>query len=71
MTTDDLARTKTEFLVSLTAVDKDLSKTVYTHHSYLYNEVAPGMRFHDIMERTGDATPAVDPKRIHELEPVK
>jgi inward rectifier potassium channel len=66
----DLAAANAEFLVTITAIDQDLSKKVYARHSYLFNEIAVGSKFSNIFEQTADGTVTVDPKRIHEIEPV-
>ncbi len=66
----DLAERNAEFLISLTAVDQDLSKTVYVRSSYVYSEVLEQARFKRILEKTADGTVVVDPKRISEIEKV-
>lgn len=70
LTAEELARRSPEFLIAISAVDQDLSKTVYTRHSYVAKEIEFGARFTNIFERTDDGTIVVDPKRIHEIEKV-
>jgi inward rectifier potassium channel len=67
---EELVRRSPEFLVAISAVDQDLSKTVYSRHSYIASEVEVGSRFANILERMDDGTVIVDPKRIHEIEKV-
>jgi inward rectifier potassium channel len=66
----DLADRNAEFLISLTAVDQDLSKTIYLRSSYVYKEVLEQVKFKRILEKTADGTVVVDPKRISEIEKV-
>lgn len=66
----ELAKANAEFIVTITAVDQDLSKTVYTRTSYRYNEVVFNARFVNIIEHTSNGTVVVDPKRIGEIEKV-
>ncbi len=67
-TAEDLAAAKAEFLVSVVAVDQDLSKKVYARFSYLYDEVMFGYKFSSILEHEKGGSVIVDPKRIHEIE---
>ncbi len=64
----DLSKANAEFVVSVTAVDQDLSKMVYTRTSYRFNEVVMNARFSNIIEHNAQGTVVVDPKRIHEIE---
>jgi inward rectifier potassium channel len=70
MTADDLEKAHAEFIITIIATDQDLSKKVYVRHSYLYDEIVVGAKFKDVFERTADGTVVIDPKRIHEIEPV-
>ena len=69
-TQHDLKNAHAEFLVSITAIDQDLSKTVYTRTSYRYDEVAVGVKFKKIIEVDYTGTVVVDPKRVSEIEKV-
>lgn len=69
-TMQDLAAGRAEILVSIVAVDQDLSKKVYARFSYVYSEVAFGYKFTNILEHASDGSVIVDPKRIHEIEAV-
>lgn len=68
----DLAKANPEFLLTITAVDQDLSRTVYARASYLFNagEVALNAKFKNILEHQPDGTIVVDPKRISEMEKI-
>lgn len=67
---DDIQKAQAEFVIGISATDPDLSKRVYARHSYIANEIASGVRFTNILERTGDGTVVIDPARIHEIEKV-
>jgi inward rectifier potassium channel len=67
---EQLAARSPEFLVSISAIDQDLSKTVYARHSYISSEIEVNAKFTNIFERMEDGTIVVDPKRIHEIESV-
>jgi inward rectifier potassium channel len=68
LTAEELAKRSPEFLVAISAIDQDLSKTVYARHSYIAKEVEVGAKFANIFERMDDGTIIVDPKRIHEID---
>jgi inward rectifier potassium channel len=70
MSQDEFIKSQPEFVVSLTAVDEDLSKQVYVRHSYLGSEVVFGKKFKSILEHDAKGNLFVDPSRIHELEKV-
>lgn len=65
----DLEKDDAEFVISITAVDPDLSKTVYSRRSYKDGEIIEG-KFAYILERDKDGTVVVDPNRISELEKI-
>ena len=67
---EELQQRRAEFLIAISAVDQDLSKTVYIRHSYIPEEMVFGARFANILERTQDGTIVVDPERIHEIEKI-
>ena len=66
-TIEDLYKQQAEFVVNITAVDPDLSKTVYSRRSYKDGEIVRG-KFVNIIERDKDGTVTVDPARLSELE---
>jgi inward rectifier potassium channel len=68
-TLEDLTKADAEFVVNITAVDPDLSKTVYVRKSYKDGEIMEG-KFAYIIERDQSGTVVVDPKRISEVEKV-
>ena len=70
MTLEDLARTEAEFLIYITAIDKDLSKKVYARFSYLYNEIIIGAQFAPMIEQTSNGTVIADTNRIHRIEKI-
>ncbi len=70
LTAADLKKREAEFLVNISATDEDLSKTVYARSSYLYDEVAVGAKFVNILENDANGAVVVDPKRIGEIEKV-
>jgi inward rectifier potassium channel len=69
MSLDDILKADAEFVVNITAVDPDLSKTVYARRSYKDGEIMQG-KFTYILERDNDGTVVVDPARISEVEKV-
>ena len=70
MTREDLKKADAEFLIGITAIDQDLSKTVYVRSSYRSDEVLTQTKFANILEHTQDGTVVVDPARIGEVEKV-
>jgi inward rectifier potassium channel len=71
LSTKDFISREPEFLVSISAVDQDLSKTVYARQSYVANEVMCGARFVNILEQNKEGTVFIDPARINEIEEVR
>ena len=67
LTLKDLEKKNAEFLLSITAVDQDLSKTVYARSSYKAEDMVEG-KFVNIIERDSSGTVVVDPARIGEIE---
>ena len=57
---EDLKKMQAEFLISITAKDQELSKTVYARSSYTANEVESGVKFTNIIERDEKGTVVVD-----------
>jgi inward rectifier potassium channel len=70
LSSEEFVRREPEFLVSISAVDQDLSKTVYARQSYVADEVICGARFVNILEQNKEGTIFIDPARIHEIEDV-
>jgi len=69
-TEDDYRESEAEFVVRLTAWDETSSQTVHVRSSYRWDEVACGMRFVNIIDRSGDdGIIRVDVKRLSEIEP--
>jgi inward rectifier potassium channel len=69
MSLEQLLKADAEFVVNITAVDPDLSKTVYARRSYKDGEIMEG-KFAYILERDNDGTVVVDPARISEVDKV-
>jgi inward rectifier potassium channel len=69
-TYQDLKNAKAEVVVNVTAVDRDLSKTVYVRSSYSGDEIVFGVKFVNIIERDAQDTVVVDPQRVGEIEKV-
>jgi inward rectifier potassium channel len=70
LTIEDLERRKAEFLIAISAVDQELSRTVYVRHSYIPKEIMSGVKFANILENAKDGTIFMDPARIDEIENV-
>ena len=68
LTAQDLEKRHAEFILAIKGIDQDLSKTIYSRMSYLYNEVKFGVKFKSIIEHDQAGTVVVDPKRISETE---
>lgn len=68
LSAEEFANRSPEFIIGISAIDQDLSKTIYARHSYIAKEVEVGSRFANIFERMDDGTLVVDPRRIHETE---
>jgi inward rectifier potassium channel len=70
MTGEDFLQTGVEFVVNVSAIDQDLSKTVYTRTSYVADEVLFGVRFASILEESKEGAVVVDPAKISDVEEV-
>ena len=57
-----------EVLVLLSAIDETFSETVHRRTSYKFAEVAWGARFRDMFVETGTDQPAIDMRRLSEIE---
>jgi inward rectifier potassium channel len=68
-TTEQLYKGQAEFVVNITAIDEDLSKTLYARSSYTDGEIIKA-KFVNILERDENGTVVVDPGRISEVEEV-
>jgi inward rectifier potassium channel len=68
LSAEELHQRNPEFVIAISAVDQDLSKTVYTRHSYIIDEIVVGGKFRNILERMDDGTVVIDPARIHEID---
>jgi inward rectifier potassium channel len=68
-TLEDLLNSQAEFVINITAVDPDLSKTVYVRNSYSDGEIVDG-KFTFIIEKDEQGTVFVDPARISEVEKI-
>jgi inward rectifier potassium channel len=71
MSMHELSKRSPEVVLAISAVDEDISRTVYARHSYIAEEISEGERFVNILERMNDGTIVVDPARIHETEKVE
>ena len=65
-----MAAKEADVVVSFTGYDETLAQTVYARHAYTPDQVAWGMRFHDILVRLPDGTPAIDYRRFHDVAPI-
>lgn len=71
-TRDDLARARAEILVLLSGIDETFEQTVHARSSYVGDEIAWNARFKTMyLPSDTGAEPAVDIKRLHEVEPVR
>ncbi len=70
LTAKELADRETEFLISLTATDQDLSKVVFVRSSYTFSEVLYEVKFVNILETDANGTVVVDPARVSEIEKI-
>ncbi len=64
----DMVQAGVEVLVFMTAVDEQLSRTVYAKSSYTGREILCGRKFVNIIERDENGGMFVDPARLDELE---
>lgn len=64
----DMVRADVEVLVFITAVDEQLSRTVYAKSSYKGEEILCGYKFVNIIERDENGFMSVDPARLDEYE---
>ncbi|MDR3643049.1 MAG: K+ channel, inward rectifier [Candidatus Doudnabacteria bacterium] len=70
LSAENLKNNMAEFLVYITAIDQDLSKTIYARSSYRADEVLVGYKFSNIIERDQKGTVVIDPARIGEVEKI-
>ncbi len=68
-TPEQLAASKAEVLILLTAIDETFSQTVHSRSSYHFNEVLFGVKFADMFTQSADGTIGIDLGRIHLTEP--
>lgn len=66
----DMVASDVEVLVFITAVDEQLSRTVYAKSSYKGKEILCGRKFVNIIERDEKGSMFVDPARLDESEVV-
>lgn len=64
----DMTQTDVEVLVFITAVDEQLSRTVYAKSSYKGEEILCGYKFVNIIERDEKGGMFVNPARLDEFE---
>lgn len=64
----DMMKADVEVLVFITAVDEQLSRTVYAKSSYKGGEILCGRKFVNIIERDERGGMFVDPNRLNEYE---
>ncbi len=69
VTPEQLAASRAEFLILLTAIDETFSQTVHSRSSYHFNEVRFGVKFADMFTQSDDGTIGIDLSRIHLTEP--
>lgn len=67
----DILKANVEVLVFITAVDEQLSRTVYAKSSYTALEILFGHKFVNIIERSEGGEMYVDPRRLDEIAPVE
>lgn len=70
VTPEAFAASDAEVLVLLSAVDETFSETVHRRTSYKFAEVAWGARFRDMFVDTGTDQPAIDMRRLSEIDRV-
>jgi inward rectifier potassium channel len=66
-TSESLAASDAEIIVSLTGLDESFSQTVHARHSYVADEIIWGARFVDILSRTPDGRRQVDYTHFHDV----
>jgi inward rectifier potassium channel len=67
---EDLARSQSEFLITITAVDRYLSKTIYARSSYLHNDIAIGARFVTMIRQDPDGRVVADVDLLSRIEKI-
>jgi inward rectifier potassium channel len=68
ITANRLESAGAEFLITITAYDKDLSRKVYARYSYLYDEVLVGAKFVTMIHQASDGRVMADPDLISAVE---
>jgi len=67
-TQEQLSQSDAEFTILLTATDETFSQTVHSRSSYKTAELVWGYKFSDMFLPPIDGVPAVDLRRIHDIE---
>src|ERR1022692_2739902 len=67
-TQEQLSQSDAEFTILLTATDETFSQTVHARSSYKTAELVWGAKFSDMFLPPIDGVPAVDLRRIHDIE---
>lgn len=69
MSKNDLIKSRAEFIVSIKATDKEISKTVYERSSYTAEEVIFGATFNHMVEHSANGSVFVDTYKINDFHP--
>ena len=67
-TQEQLSQSDAEFTILLTATDETFSQTVHARSSYKTAELVWGAKFSDMFLPAIDGVPAIDLRRIHDIE---
>jgi inward rectifier potassium channel len=64
----ELAEAQAEFLITITSLDKNLSRTIYARSSYLYDEVIIGAKFVTMIKQDPDGRVVGDAGLLSKIE---
>ncbi len=67
---ESLAKANAEFIIIITAIDKDLDRKVYARFSYWHDELIFGARFVTMIEQSSDGTVVTNPSLLDKIERV-
>jgi inward rectifier potassium channel len=68
LSAEDLSRANAEFLIAITALDRNLSRKAYARFSYLYDEVIMGAKFATMIDQAPDGSVIAKPHLLSKIE---
>jgi inward rectifier potassium channel len=70
LTTESLAASQAQLIVSLSGLDETVSQNVHSRHTYGMNDIVPDHQLADIIHLTPDGDRYIDFSHFHQIEPI-